>query len=94
MKTPSFIRRSLRFLNEFFFGAFTFELYRETLILSKTYASAIDLLLLGEFLGLPLLPNFYGLKLLPYLVGRKERFKHKYLKEKDTLELLGESGAH
>ncbi len=81
-------------LNDFLFGAMTFEMYRESIHLAKIYNDTVELLLLGHFLGIPFLPNYYTLKLLPYIVDRQQGFKNANLKEVDIFSILGESGAH
>ena len=81
-------------LQDFFFGAMTFEMYRESIHLAKLYNDAVELLLLGHFVGIPFLPNYYTLKLLPYIVDRQDIFKKQTLMEKDVFSIIGESGAH
>lgn len=81
-------------IQDFFFGAMTFEMYRESIHLAKLYNDTVELLLLGHFVGIPFLPNYYTLKLLPYIVDRQNTFKKQTLTEKDIFSIIGESGAH
>ncbi len=59
----------------FIFKMSTFDLYRETLHIARSYRDSLYLLLLGEFLGIPFISNYYTLRLLPYLVGELEVLK-------------------
>lgn len=88
------LKRLRRILGDFLFGMSTFELYRETLHISKSYRDAIYILLLGEFLGIPFVSNYYTLRLLPYLVEDLEKFKREASKEKDLLEMISGVDAH
>ena len=92
MKT--WFKRIHLFLSDFFFGAMTYEMYRESIHLAKIYNDAVELLLLGHFLGIPFLPNYYTLRLLPYIIDRQQLFKTQALKEVDIFSIIGESGAH
>ncbi|MEM3832446.1 MAG: hypothetical protein QW128_02445 [Thermoprotei archaeon] len=76
-------------LRDFFFGMFLFDMHRELLETSKSYKEIGEILLLGEFLGVPLLSNYYTLRLISYFVKDLEEWKKKQMTEKDLLEELG-----
>ncbi|MGC9067731.1 MAG: hypothetical protein ACP5GU_03115 [Thermoprotei archaeon] len=78
-------------LRDFFFGMFLFDMHRELLEASKSYKEVEEVLLLGEFLGVPLLSNYYTLRLIPYFIKDLDEWKKKQMMEKDLLEELGHS---
>ncbi|HWQ16678.1 MAG TPA: hypothetical protein VNL13_02475 [Sulfolobales archaeon] len=86
--------RVKRIVSDFIFGMSTYEMYRETLHIARSYRDSLYLLLLGEFLGIPFISNYYTLRLLPYLVGELEAFKKRNLREKDLLEAMSELDIH
>ncbi|GAY26397.1 hypothetical protein ATG_16010 [Desulfurococcaceae archaeon AG1] len=86
--------RVKKIVSDFIFGMSTYEIYRETLHIARSYKDSVYLLLLGEFLGIPFISNYYALRLLPYLVGELEAFKRRSLREKDLLEVMSEFDAH
>jgi len=88
------LKRARDIIMDFIFGMSTFDLYRETLHIARSYKDSLYLLLLGEFLGIPFISNYYTLRLLPYLVGEIEDFKRRSLREKDLLEVMSEFDAH
>jgi hypothetical protein len=101
MKTPKILGRILvdlyrirRMASDFIFGMSTYDLYRETLHIARSYKDSLYLLLLGEFLGIPFISNYYTLRLLPYLVGELEGFKKRNLRDRDILEVISEHDIH
>lgn len=88
------IEKVRRIVSDFIFGMSTFELYRETLHIARSYKDSLYLLLLGEFLGIPLISNYYTLRLLPYLVGELDAFKKRSLRDRDLLEAVSDLDIH
>jgi len=88
------LKRARDIIMDFIFGMSTFDLYRETLHIARSYKDSLYLLLLGEFLGIPFISNYYTLRLLPYLVGEIEDFKRRSLRDKDILEVISEHDIH
>ncbi|MEM4969997.1 MAG: hypothetical protein QXE01_01950 [Sulfolobales archaeon] len=88
------LKRARDIIMDFIFGMSTFDLYRETLHIARSYKDSLYLLLLGEFLGIPFISNYYTLRLLPYLVGEIEDFKKRSLRDKDILEVISEHDIH
>lgn len=83
-----------RIVSDFIFGMSTYELYRETLHIARSYKDSLYLLLLGEFLGIPFISNYYTLRLLPYLVGELDVFRKRSLRDKDLLEVVSDLDIH
>jgi hypothetical protein len=79
-------RRFLRGLREAIWGLFVYELHHETVAQRRQLEQATNLLLLGEFLGLPLMSAPVTLRLLPYLVGDLARFKEAASEEWDFID--------
>lgn len=82
-------------VKDLFFGIFAFQTHQELRQLALKYRDIINVLLLGEFLGLPLLGTFYTLGLVPYLIEDIPDITERTLREKDVLELMHETeGVH
>lgn len=88
------LERVKRAISDFIFGMSTYDIYRETLHIARSYKDSVYLLLLGEFLGIPFISNYYALRLLPYLVGDLEAFKKRSLRDRDILEVISEHDVH
>jgi len=88
------VEKVRRAINDFIFGMSTYDIYRETLHIARSYKDSVYLLLLGEFLGIPFISNYYALRLLPYLVGELEIFKKRSLRDRDILEVISEHDVH
>jgi len=73
-------------LKEVLFGMFFFDLYRESLRYSKHINDFMNLILLGEFLGLPILSTSITIKLLPYLYKDLFMWKLGQLKERSVTD--------
>jgi len=73
-------------LKEFWWGLFVFDLYKETLSEKKRYEDALNLIFLGEFLGIPLMNSTISLRLLPYLWPQLRDFKIRQLREREVIE--------
>jgi hypothetical protein len=76
-------------LRDFFFGMFLFDMHQDLLVTSKKYKEVAEILMLGEFLGIPLISTYYTLRLIPYFVKDLEEWKRRQMTEKDLLEELG-----
>lgn len=79
-------RRASQVLREVLWGLFVYEIHHETLAQRRQLEQMTNLLLLGEFLGLPLMNSTVTLRLLPYLLGDLAALKHWALEEPDLLE--------
>lgn len=66
---------------------FLFDFYRNVVETKAKYEDALNLFLLGQFLGLPLLNSSISLRLLPYLLPELGDWKRRQLKEKEIIEL-------
>jgi hypothetical protein len=83
---PGRLRRAARIAREALWGLFVYELHHETVAQRRQLEQATNLLLLGEFLGLPLMSAPVTLRVLPYLVGDLARFKESASEEWDFIE--------
>jgi hypothetical protein len=83
---PGRLRRAVRIAREALWGLFVYELHHETMAQRRQLEQATNLLLLGEFLGLPLMSAPVTLRVLPYLVGDLARFKETASEEWDFIE--------
>jgi len=54
----------------------------------------VDILVSGDFLGLPLLSTYYSLTLLPYAYPSLSEIRKEAVKEHDIFDLLGEHHVH
>jgi hypothetical protein len=50
----------------------------------------VEILVFGDFLGLPLLSTYYSLRLLPYVYPSLSEIRKETVKEHDVFDLLGE----
>jgi len=78
--------RLKRMLKEFLFGAFYFDLYKDSVKLAKSYNDFIYLIVLGEILGVPIMSTYYTLRLVPYIYKDLILWKTRQLKERDITE--------
>ncbi len=78
-------------VRDFLFGLFFFDLYWETRKEAARMKDLINLLILGEMLGLPLISTPMMLKLLPYLLPEIEGWKFRQLRERDVTEEVPET---
>ncbi len=78
-------------LRDFLFGLFYFDLYWDTKREAAKLRDAVNLLLLGEFLGIPLMTTPLLLRLLPYLLPELEGWKKRQLRERDITEDVPET---
>ncbi len=80
-----------RAAKEFLFGLFYFDLYWETRKEAAKLRDAVNLLIMGELLGLPLMTTPIMLRLLPYLLPEIEGWKQRQLRERDITEEVPET---
>lgn len=80
------ISRFWRGVKDFLFGMFYFDLYRDSLKYSRQLNDLMNLVLLGEFLGIPILSTNITIKLLPYLYKDLLRWKVSQLREREVTD--------
>lgn len=73
-------------VKEFLWGFFLSDFYLETVKAKTKYKDALNLFLLGQFLGLPLMNSSLSLRLLPYLLPELGDWKERQLKEREIIE--------
>ncbi len=54
----------------------------------------MEILVSGDFLGLPLLSTYYSLRLLSYVYPSLSEIRKEAVKEHDVFDLLGEHHVH
>jgi len=75
-------------IREFLWGLAFLELYRETLKEKRKYEDVLNIVLLGEFLGIPLMNSTITLKLLPHLLPDFRQWRRRQLTEQDITDRL------
>ena len=75
-------------IREFLWGLAFLELYRETLKEKRKYEDVLNIVLLGEFLGIPLMNSTITLKLLPHLLPDLRQWRRRQLTEQDITDRL------
>ncbi len=75
---------------EALWGLFFFDYWKEMVNTQKKYEDAINLILLGEILGLPFMQSIFTLRLLPYLFRDIAPWKFRALREFDVFEAAPE----
>ncbi|MFQ6002079.1 MAG: hypothetical protein ACE5LG_10520, partial [Anaerolineae bacterium] len=55
-------------IKEVLFGLFVYDLYRSAIQAKAEYEDALNVLLMGQFLGIPLMNSVFTLRLFPYLL--------------------------
>ncbi|MFQ6058190.1 MAG: hypothetical protein ACE5MB_04820 [Anaerolineae bacterium] len=73
-------------IKDFFWGFFFFDFYKSTMEAGSKYEDALNLLLLGQLLGVPLMNSTLTLKLLPYLFPELAEWRRRQLKEVEIIE--------
>ena len=81
-------------VKEFIWGLAFLEMYREALKEKRKYEDVLNVVLLGEFLGLPLMNSTITLRLLPYLLPQLGRWRQRQLTEQDITDHLPEAHLH
>ncbi len=76
----------LKRVKDFLWGLFVFDLYKHTLGEKKRYEDALNIIFLGEFLGIPLMNSTISLRFLPYLWPQLRDWKVRQLREREVME--------
>jgi hypothetical protein len=77
-------------VRQFLWGFFYFEMFHELQKEKARYNDAVNLVIVGELLGLPLMNSGITLHLLPYLLPELDGWKHRQLAETDIIEEVPE----
>ena len=80
-------------IKELFFGLFFHDLYRSVTQTKAEYDDAFNVLLMGQFLGIPLMNSVFTLRLFPHLLPQLGDWKRRKLKEADITDFIP-SGPH
>lgn len=94
---PSLLRPLKAFWNAlkaFMWGLTCLDLYRETLREKRKYEDVLNIVLLGEFLGVPLMNSTITLRLLPYLFPELKHWRQRQLTEWDLTDHLPDAHLH
>ena len=83
-KQPSFKQK----VKELLWGFFFFDFYKEVIKAKAKYEDALNLIILGELLGIPLMNSTIALKLLPYLFPELGDWKKRQLKEVEVIDSI------
>jgi len=75
------------------FGLFLYDLHRSAIQAKAQYDDALNVLLMGQFLGIPLMNSVFTLRLFPYLLPLLGDWKRRKLKEADITDLIP-TGTH
>jgi len=81
-------------VKDFVWGLAGFDMYRETLKEKRKYEDVLNIVLLGEFLGLPLMNSTITLKLLPHLFPELKHWRQRQLTEQDITDHLPDAHLH
>lgn len=81
-------------MKEFVWGLTCLDLYRETLREKRKYQDILNLVLLGEFLGVPLMNSTITLRLLPHLFPQLKDWRQRHLTEQDITDHLPDAHLH
>src|SRR5215469_7535225 len=84
------LRQAVRVARQFLWGFFFFEMFHELQKEKARYSDAVNLVIVGELLGLPLMNSVITLRLLPYLMPELDRWKQRQLAEADIIEEVPE----
>jgi len=88
-KEPSLWRK----IKEVLFGLFLYDLHRSAMQAKAQYDDALNVLLMGQFLGIPLMNSVFTLRLFPHLLPQLGNWKRRKLKEADITDFIP-SGPH
>jgi hypothetical protein len=83
-----------RAAKEFLWGLACLDLYRDTLREKRKYEDVLNVVLLGQFLGLPLMNSTITLRLLPHLFPELRHWRQRQLTEQDVTDHLPEAHVH
>ena len=81
-------------VKEFVWGLAFLDMYRETLKEKRKYEDVMNIVLLGEFLGIPLMNSTITLKLLPHLFPQLQHWRRRQLTEQDLTDHLPDAHLH
>jgi hypothetical protein len=84
------LQRAGQVMGQFLWGFFYFEMFHELQKEKARYNDAVNLVIVGELLGLPLMNSVITLRLLPYLLPELDGWKHRQLAEADIIEEVPE----
>lgn len=73
-------------VNEALWGFFVYEFWHGLHEERSRYADALNVLMLGEFLGVPLMNSTITLRLLPYMLPDLKKWKERQLSEREILD--------
>lgn len=73
-------------LNEVLWGFFVYEFWHGLHEERSRYADALNVLLIGELLGIPLMNSTVTLRLLPYMLPDLRKWKERQLVDAEVLE--------
>lgn len=77
----------LRFrMREFLWGFFMYEFWHGLQEERARYDDALNVLIIGELLGIPLMNSTVTLRLLPYLLPDIKKWKERQLAEREVLD--------
>ncbi len=80
------VQRAMQVARQFLWGFFYFEMFHELQKEKTRYSDAVNVVIVGELLGLPLMSSVFTLHLLPYLLPELDGWKHRQLSEADIIE--------
>jgi hypothetical protein len=86
------IKSIAKLFRDFIYGAVYLDLYKDSLKMAKQYEDFINLLLLGDFLGVPILSNSVTIRLIPYLYKDLMMWRVRQLKERDVTDEVPDVG--
>ncbi|MFN7106394.1 MAG: hypothetical protein ACK4M3_07430 [Pyrobaculum sp.] len=81
-------------VRDFFYGLLFLDLYREVAKLELQYRTLVNLLVFGDFVGMPMLTSYYSLRLLPYALHQLVELRNEAARERDVFEELAEVDVH
>lgn len=77
-----------RIARDFLWGLAFLETYKEILKEKRQVENLMNVVILGEFLGLPLMNSTVALKMLPYLFPHLYHWRRRMLTERDVTDDL------
>lgn len=82
--------QAIQVARQFLWGFFFFEMFHDLQKEKTRYSDAVNLVIVGELLGLPLMNSVITLRLLPYLLPELDGWKQRQLAEVDIIEEVPE----
>ncbi|HZP96426.1 MAG TPA: hypothetical protein VFC31_08855 [Candidatus Limnocylindria bacterium] len=73
-------------VNEILWGFFVYEFWHGLHEERSRYADALNVLIMGELLGIPLMNSTVTLHLLPYMLPDLKKWKERQLEDTEVLE--------